>query len=460
MSDGLPQGWVSARIEELTEKPKQDIVDGPFGLNLKASEYMAEGVPIVRLQNIDRNSFIEKNIRHVTLQKAEELSRHSFRAGDVIITKLGDPVGKACIVPSNFPHGIIVADVVRARIDNRQIDKQFVTYAINSPAVVLQLNLEVKGSTRPRVNLSHIRSLTLPLAPLGEQHRIVAKLGMLLGKVDVCEKRLAKIPVILKRFRQSVLSAACSGRLTANWREDESCNGDLPATWTMRQLSDLSELITKGASPKWQGVNYSTKGILFVTSENVGLGKMLLDTKKYVEVKINKIQPRSVLQKGDLLTNIVGASIGRSAIFDSDETANINQAVALIRLKGNANCKYILHVLNSPLLVEHMHSEKVDVARANLNLKDVADFPIPLPPLPEQQEIVLRVEALFALADQIEARYIKAKAYVDKLTQSVLAKAFRGELVPQNPNDEPASVLLEKIKAERTRQKKSSREKE
>jgi type I restriction enzyme S subunit len=178
---------------------------------------------------------------------------------------------------------------------------------------------------------------------------------------------------------------------------------------------------------------------------------MLLDTKKFVESKINEIQPRSVLQNGDVLTNIVGASIGRSAIFDRDDVANINQAVALIRLTNAVNRKYILHVLNSPVIIEHMESEKVDVARANLSLKDVGNYPIPLPPLNEQEEVVRRVEALFALADQIEARFGKAKARVDQITQSLLAKAFRGELVPQNPNDEPASALLERIKAERAK---------
>ena len=279
----------------------------------------------------------------------------------------------------------------------------------------------------------------------------MAKLEKLLDKVDACQQRLAKIPVILKRFRQSVLAAACSGRLTADWRESDLYGNGLPEMWAMRKLSDISRLITKGASPKWQGVNYTQSGVLFITSENVGWGKMLLETKKFVEYKINKLQPRSILQNGDVLTNIVGASIGRSAIFDQDDIANINQAVALIRLENVVNREYIVHVLNSPLVIKHMESEKVDVARANISLKDVANFPIPLPPLTEQNEIVRRVKALYVLADQIEARYAKAKTRVDQLTQSLLARAFNGELVPQNPDDEPASVLLDRIKAERTK---------
>jgi restriction endonuclease S subunit len=218
----------------------------------------------------------------------------------------------------------------------------------------------------------------------------------------------------------------------------------------------LAELITKGASPNWQGINYTDQGILFITSENVGLGHLVLKNKKYVEERFNVLQKRSILMKGDLLTNIVGASIGRSAIFELDEKANINQAVALIRLDDEVNRHYILNVLNSPDLIGFMYQEKVDVARANLNLEDISNFPIPLPPLPEQQEIVRRVEALFKIADQIEERYKKARGYVDKLTQSILAKAFRGELVPQDPNDESASVLLERIREERNRRRDKS----
>lgn len=297
-----------------------------------------------------------------------------------------------------------------------------------------------------RVPVSFIRNAEIPLPPIKEQRSIVAKLEKLLAKMEAGQERLDKIPLLLKRFRQSVLAAACSGRLTADWRGNDSFTDGVPYRWGKYKLSDLSVLITKGASPKWQGVSYAAQGILFVTSENVGYGKMLLGTRKYVESKINEIQPRSILRKGDLLTNIVGASIGRSAIYDVDEVANINQAVALIRLKDSVDKNYILQVLNSPMLVDHMNVEKVDVARANLSLKDVANFPILLPPLPEQQEIVRRVENLFKIADRIEERYKKARAHVDKLTQSILAKAFRGELVPQDPNDEPVSLLLNRIR--------------
>ena len=108
----LPRGWRYFGLEELVARPKVDIVDGPFGSNLKASDYTDGGVPIARLQNVDANKFVRKNIRFVNKEKANELTRHTFQAGDLLITKLGDPLGEACIVPDDFERGVIVADLV------------------------------------------------------------------------------------------------------------------------------------------------------------------------------------------------------------------------------------------------------------------------------------------------------------------------------------------------------------
>lgn len=457
--NGLPEGWRWASLEDIVENPRSDIVDGPFGSNLKASEYKDDGVPIIRIQNVARNKFNERNVRFVSHQKAKELKRHSFQPGDIVITKLGDPVGKTCIVPDNFGPGVIVADIVRLRLNPAFLSIPYIAYSINSSQAAEQIAEHVKGTTRPRVNLNHVRELMIPLAPLGEQKRIVAKLEELLPRANAVRERLIMIKAIMKRFRQSALSAACSGRLTEDWRgknlEIETASdllerikkrrrggdsrelnisafpGDnLPESWVECNLGSLSELITKGSSPNWQGMNYAETGTLFVTSENVGLGDLVLKNRKYVEERFNKIQKRSILKRGDLLTNIVGASIGRSAIFDLDEEANINQAVALIRLESEVDKKYILNVLKSPLSIDLMHRTKVDVARANLSLSDVTNLPVPLPPISEQKEIVLRVDSLFNLADSIEKVVEAELSRTEKMTQAILAKAFRGELVP------------------------------
>ena len=184
----------------------------------------------------------------------------------------------------------------------------------------------------------------------------------------------------------------------------------VPKTWEWVRLGELSRLITKGSSPKWQGIDYVDKasGVLFVTSENVGNYKLKkLDKLKYVETRFNEIEPRSVLQKGDILLNLVGASIGRSAEFDLDCVANINQAVALIRPIQNdedAVSAYLLHYLNSPVSIREMLGSRVINAQPNISLTDIRIFLVPLPPPAEQHRIVAKVDELMALCDRLEKK--------------------------------------------------------
>ncbi|MDZ4982129.1 restriction endonuclease subunit S [Clostridium perfringens] len=154
-------------------------------------------------------------------------------------------------------------------------------------------------------------------------------------------------------------------------------------------LKDISELITKGASPNWQGIEYvdDDTQTLFVTSENVREGYIDLSKKKYLMDAFNEKQKRSILNNGDFLINIVGASIGRAAQFNLDIKANINQAVALVRIKkGLVNDKYMLEYLNSPKALQMYKSMQVSVARANLSLQNINDLEILLPPMELQNQ--------------------------------------------------------------------------
>ena len=288
-----------------------------------------------------------------------------------------------------------------------------------------------------------IKNKPIPLPPLEEQKRIVTKIEELLPYVeeyDKVEKRLLELnDEFPDKLCKSILQQAVQGKLTECHTDNEPASEllnriseekaklvaegkvyrekelkpisndeipfDIPDDWTWCKLGELTRLITKGSSPSWQGVSYTTEdnGILFVTSENVGTGNMLLEKRKYVEAKFNKMHPSSILQKGDLLTNIVGASIGRTAVFEEDiKNANINQAVCIIRLVDRALSEYLLMYLNSATAIHIMTAKSVDSARANLSLTSVTNLLVPLPPLAEQKRIVARVEQLLAVCDNLK----------------------------------------------------------
>lgn len=199
----------------------------------------------------------------------------------------------------------------------------------------------------------------------------------------------------------------------------------LPIGWEWVRLVNLCETITKGSSPKWQGVNYVEKqeGILFITSENVRNYYLDLDEAKYVEEKFNEIEPRSILKSYDILMNIVGASIGRTAIYRLEVTANINQAVCLIRILGHQqfmDLRYLLHFFNSPICVSFMFNKQVDNARANLSMGNISRFNIPIPPLNEQHRIVKKVDQLMKYCDHLEQQLTQGIEYRKKLIETAI----------------------------------------
>ena len=203
---------------------------------------------------------------------------------------------------------------------------------------------------------------------------------------------------------------------------------EVPDSWRWAKLAELTELITKGSSPKWQGIAYvsESEGILFITSENVGnyvLRK--LDDLKYVSKGFNEIEPRSILKRGDILMNLVGASIGRTALYDLHDGANINQAVALIRLvrKTEGVCqRFLLHYMNSPSAIDYMLSSRVVSAQPNISLTDAREFAVPIPPLAEQRRIVAKVSELMALVDELETQLAASRVAAEKLLSALVAE--------------------------------------
>jgi len=202
--------------------------------------------------------------------------------------------------------------------------------------------------------------------------------------------------------------------------------------WPIATLGDLCERITKGSSPNWQGFRYVDEpGILFVTSENVGENQMLFSKPKFVEDAFNEKDSRSILKRGDVLTNLVGASIGRTAIYDRDDIANINQAVGILRCyPDRVFNRFLAYLLNSPVFKELLHENEVNNARANLSLTFFKNLEIPLPPLPEQQRIVSVLDEAFACLATAQANAEKnlqnARALFESHLQSVFTQRGKG----------------------------------
>ncbi|MCB2005889.1 MAG: restriction endonuclease [Rhodoferax sp.] len=509
MSQGvnLPKGWIEAKFGELFVLPGDEIVDGPFGSNLKASEYVSSGIPIARLQNVDRNRFVAKNIQFVTSEKAKALERHTFKPNDILITKLGDPLGKACLVPHTVSQGVLVADVVRARITHPWINERFLCYQINSAAVIEQFKDQTKGTTRPRVNLSKIRAVKLRLCPVGEQTRIVVKLEELLSDLDAGVAELKAAQKKLAQYRQSLLKAAVEGALTAEWRATHPPTEtgaqllariltERRARWEARQLAKFAE---QGKTPPkdWQKkypepvqpdtgglpelpqgwvwasldqlvaescygtsvkCSYESGGTPVIRIPNVSGGSLDLQDMKFAtsDLALGKDDHLSV---GDLLvirTNGSISLVGRAAAVVVELEIPHYFASYLLRLRSvETTCvhRWMLTTLSAHTGRQWLEARAASSAgQHNISLSTLLTMPVPLPSLLEEQAILQELDAGF--------RFVKGQgeALDHSLNQStaqrqnILRAAFSGQLVPQDPSDEPASMLLERIRTERAAQ--------
>jgi len=297
-----------------------------------------------------------------------------------------------------------------------------------------------RGTGLQHINPDYFWTLQVPLAPLTEQRRIVEKLEKLLHKVDDCKERLEKIPLILKRFRQSVLAAACSGRLTADWREKNKVSLE---EWLKAKIGEIADMRLGKMLDKAKNIG---KPNHYIRNINVRWFSFELDNLSLMRA-ITKEKDELSIKNGDLLV-CEGGEPGRCAVWNLGKTDLIFQkAIHRIRPKENVSSQWISFNMKNDADSGHLDDYFTGTTIKHLTGKSFAQYKISVPSFPEQQEIVRRVEAFFKKADEVEARYKKAKAFVDRLAQSILAKAFRGELVPQDPNDEPASVLLNRIRA-------------
>ena len=307
-----------------------------------------------------------------------------------------------------------------------------------------------KSTAIPGLSRGDAYQILVALPPLAEQKRIADKLDTVLTRVDAVNTRLARVAPLLKRFRQSVLAAATSGRLTEDWR-----GGAMD--WSSVPAAEICEKVQSGGTPK---AGFAEAGVPFLKVYNIVDQRVAFDYKpQFVSQAIHESELRkSQVFPNDVLMNIVGPPLGKVAVVPADHSAwNINQAITLFRPSSKITSQwiYILLCEGAPIR-DVLARTKGSVGQVNISLSQCRAFEFQVPSVEEQTEIVRRVETLFAFADRLEARLAQAQTAATRLTPALLAKAFRGELVPQDPNDEPAAELLRRLQAERATAPKAS----
>lgn len=417
----LAQGWVEAKLRDVCLVFESR--DPGWNPELEFT--------YVDIGAIDNKTQSISSPKRLLGADAPSRARRVIKANDILFSTVRTYLKNIAMVPQGLDGAYTSTGIVVLRAGDA-IEPRYLFNWVTSDEFITEISKSQDGTLYPAVTDKDVFEAGIRLAPIPEQRRIVAKVDGLTARTARARKELDRIPTLIARYKQRLLALSFTGD-----------GFDIRTT-----LGGITEQVTKGESPKWQGFEYQDDGILFLRSQNVGWGKLLLEEQVFLDPSFNLKREKSTIQPGDVLLNIVGASIGRTAVAtEKIMGANCNQAVAIIRLKDRDvnDQKYVCWWLQSPEAQGLIVEGAVDVARANFSLANIRAMNLPWPSKSQRSEIVRRIESAFGWLDRVAADHAAVARLLPKLDASILAKAFGGELVPQNPNDEPASVLLQRI---------------
>lgn len=492
----LPTNWMWAIPDQLSALTNNALTIGPFGSNLVTSDYSTSGTALVFVADI-RSEFRDPPRYFVSEQKAEELRAHSTGPGDLLITKMGDPPGDTAIYPADRPRAVITADCMKWSLEEGIAVARYLYFALRASLVVAQIVAITKGAVHQKVSLRRFRGIHLPLPPLAEQHRIVAKVDQLMALCDRLEstqaererrrdrglivsirdaitpersnassfpfpRQMGKVvtrPAQIRVLREAIRSLAVRGKLVEQDTGDEPASklllevraeqrrllsdrafqklSDVPAVrkshlpfgvpdhWETAQMGQLALKLGAGSTPLGGKSVYEAAGIPFIRSQNVHNTGLILDDVARISLVTHERMSGTHVQPKDILLNITGASIGRCVLVNEDlGEANVSQHVAIVRLFLPAIRGFLHLALTSPPYQKLIDDVQVGVSRAGLSMERLRLFPVPLPPLAEQQRILAKVSELLALCDRLEGQLATAQTESKRLLESVLHQAL------------------------------------
>jgi type I restriction enzyme S subunit len=483
-SDELPNGWVKASLGDL-------LVGIVAGKSPQAAGRPAEPgeFGVLKVSAVSWGVFKPRENKAMLGEVPANMP--SVSRGDLLISRANtsELVGAVVLVPKDYPHLLLSDKTLRLDV-SAWVSKEYLLHGLRTAPVRKVFEELGTGTSDSMRNLSHdkIKSAPVSLAPLSEQKRIVTKIEALQARSDAAREALDAIPPLLEKFRQSVLAAAFRGDLTKAWRQAnpdvepatellariraerrrrwEEANPrkkyvepepvvtdglpELPEGWCWASLEELMERVQTGPfGSSLHKSEYVDGGIPVVNPQH--LKNFGIAPATAVTVADSTVQRLSGfrLQAGDVVLGRRG-EMGRCAVVGLQEAGWLLGTGSLsLRLSKGLAPSWFAWFLRCPSTVGRLEGEAVGSTMTNLNQGILLKLPVPLPPTVEQDELTHQVEAQFSAVDDVVGRSQAVSLLLSNLGQSILAKAFRGELVPQDPTDEPASVLLERIRGER-----------
>lgn len=438
MKKELPGNWAEVQLRELLEvfengsRPKGGV------------QGILEGTPSLGGEHLSNDGgFKFDKLKFVPITFAQKMKRGLIKENDILIVKDGATTGKTSFVSNLFPYNpAYVNEHVFICRPFSVLNQRMIFYYLFSKEGQKRILNNFTGSAQGGINQKFANNTLIPIPPFPEQDRIVAKLDKLFEQLEVINTSLERVPILLKNFRQQVLTQAVTGKLTEEWRKGKELG-----EWKLELAKDCCEKVQSGGTPK--GSKFSTSGIPFFKVYNIVDQQISFEYKpQFISEDFQNSQcKKSKCYPGDVLMNIVGPPLNKVAIVPARfDECNINQAITLFRPKLYLHNKFLYYFLREGTPVNNLVNEtRGVVGQINISLTQCREFEFPIPTPKEQKEIVSQVESLFAKADSIEEQYNLLRKKIDILPQSILHKAFKGELLAQLESDGDARELLEEI---------------
>ena len=404
----LPDGWEWKSLDDFTTIKSGKRVPKGYKLSEELTQY-----PYIRVTDFNNHSSVDTDdIKYISEEIYQKIKNYTITDKDIYISVAGT-IGKTGIIPSELNGANLTENAVKIVFDNELYDKRFLLNFTNSIVFMEQVGLATKTVAMPKLAITRLKKVLIPLPPLQEQQRIVSKLDNLFEKIDksiaLHQKNMDEADV----FMGSVLNDVFV-ELEEKYQKDN--------------LDSLTKLITKGTTPTTNGYKFLDKGINFLKIENIVNGEIDLSTiEMFISEEAHQSQKRSQLEVDDVLFSIAG-TIGDTAIVKKEHLPmNTNQAVALIRPINKLNPEFLRRLLSSSLS-NQTTKKKRGGAIKNVSLGDIKNTIIPIPPLNIQQKTVTYLDEISQKVENLKQVQKEKMQSLVALKASILDQAFRGEL--------------------------------
>ena len=413
-------------------------------------------VRLVQLTDIGLGEFRDRSKRYMLHEAAETLNCTFLEANDVLIARMPDPIGRACVFPTLTNDSVTVVDIMIWRRGLHGALPRLIMHFLNSKTLREKIGSLASGTTRQRIAGKKLKVIELPVPPWDEQRRIVDKVDTLLSKVRTLTQELNSVGVLFSRLKEAVLARAFDGQMTRAWRlgsssSSQDASDTVPASWRYLEVQDIGAIdLGRQRSPRHHHGPYMRP---YVRAANIRwFGWDLSDVK---EMSFDPSDfSRFKLQDGDVLINEGSGSateVGKPAIWKS-QIANCCFQNTLLRVRPkHCTSEYLYYFFLFCARTGIFASKTRGINIHHLGKNGLSTVVVPVPPIDEQNEIVRTLDRVFKVIEKLQCEYEAARRLLGSIEESILRQAIEGNLVPQLLDDDPAYVVLDEIRNTRSK---------